>query len=234
MAFSFSLLAANSFAVAGALFAVVLVLVALAKIPLSTLKIYTFVIGWMMVISFVLYSIFSPPTSGPIYLQFGPLSIGLENLSKWSLVALKWFTMSYITAFLLVSTKERDIIAGLRTWRAPYIVCFVIASIFRQLAVVAVDLFTIMEAQMSRGLDYRKGNVVTRLARFVKVGIPLLFVSFKKTEEMSNAMASRGFHVKGSRTVFRTIPLRPGDYALIGILGIVTVVIMANGYFGMF
>jgi energy-coupling factor transport system permease protein len=230
VALSFCTLATHSYYFAVGFLALVLVIVVMAKIPWKSLRLYTLVIGWMLLMSFILYSIFTPVTSGAVLLKLGPITIGQTNVLIWLLVAVKWFAASYITAVLLVTTKQRDIILGLRTWKVPYIVCFIAASVLRQLAVVSVDFLTAMEAQMSRGLDFRKGNPLTRLSRFVRVGIPLLFVSFKRMEDMSNAMQSRAFTVTGKKTLYTVLPLRASDIVVMLILGGMTALVVANTY----
>jgi len=231
IAISFSALSTRNYYVASFLLFLTLFLIALARIPVSSLRLFTFVIGWMLTFSAILYVIFYPP-SGQILFHFGPLMIGLNSFVAWLLVAIKWLTASYVTALLLVTTKQRDLVVGLHAWKVPYVIVFIAASLFWQLAVVSVDFFTIMEAQMSRGLDYKKGNILTKLSRFVWVGISLLFVSFKRTEEMSNAMASRAFHVTGARTTYSTIPLQVKDYLVTATFAAIAALITANAYLG--
>jgi len=232
VALSFCSLATHSYYLATGFLVVVLVIVAMAKIPWSSLRIYTLVVGWMLMISFILYSVFTPVTSGPVLLKYGLVTIGLNNILIWLLVAIKWFSASYITAVLLVTTKQRDIILGLQTWKVPHIVCFIAASVLRQLALVSVDFFTAVEAQMSRGLDFRQGNLFTRLSRFVRVGIPLLFVSFKRMEDMSNAMQSRAFTATGKRTIYSVIPVKTSDIIVMLVLAGMTILVVMNTYLG--
>jgi|GEM_PF-2153068 len=213
--------------------AIVIFLVALGRAPVKALRLYSFVIGWMLLISFVFYSFFTPVKSGPVVATFGPLVVGLKNLLDWFLVALKFFAVSYLTALWLVTTKHRDLAVGLRTLKMPYIVSFVMASILRNLAVVSVDLFTIIDAQSSRGLDFRKGNPIARLAKFVRVGIPLIYVSLKRTEEMSNAIAARGFSMRGQKTNYYQIPVRKRDYAFLAFI-IAHLLAMVAAYMGLF
>ncbi|MEM2096410.1 MAG: energy-coupling factor transporter transmembrane component T [Candidatus Caldarchaeum sp.] len=195
----------------------IIVVVVAARVPVKALRLYTFVIGWMLFISFIFYSFFTPVRTGSVLLSIGPLMVGLENLMAWLLVALKFLAVSYVTALLLATTKHRDLAVGLRSWGMPYVVSFTLAAILRNLAVVSVDLFTIIDAQSSRGLNFRKGNPVSRLAKFVRVGIPLIYVSLKRTEEMSNAMASRGFKPTGKKTSYYVIPMKPRDYVIMGL-----------------
>jgi len=229
---SFCTLTTHSLYVAGPLLALVVLIVVLAKIPLSSLKVYTMVIGWLLMVSFVIYTVFTPVTSGTVLYRYGMLMVGLDNLLAWLLVAMKWFAASYITAVLLVTTKQRDIVLGLRAWKVPYIVCFIASSILRQLAVVSVDFFTATEAQMSRGLDFKQGSLFTRLSRFVRVGIPLLFVSFKRMEEMSNAMQSRAFKPTGRRTTYSTIRMKTSDALVMGALSALAFIVVWATYFG--
>ncbi|MCS6768915.1 MAG: energy-coupling factor transporter transmembrane protein EcfT [Candidatus Caldarchaeum sp.] len=207
--------------------ALIIIVVAIARVPVKALRLYTFVIGWMLFVSFIFYSFFTPVRSGPVLLTIGPLVVGLHNLMAWLLVALKFLAVSYVTALLLVTTKHRDLAIGLRSWGMPYVVSFTLAAILRNLAVVSVDLFTIIDAQSSRGLNFRKGNPIARLAKFVRVGIPLIYVSLKRTEEMSNAMASRGFKPRGKKTSYYVIPMRARDYFVLGLFTLHFVLMLA-------
>jgi len=205
---------------------IMIVAVIVARVPVKALRLYTTVIGWMLFISFIFYSLFTPVRSGPVLATLGPLKIGYENLLAWLLVALKFLAVSYVTALLLVTTKHRDLAIALRTWKMPYVISFTFAAILRNLAIVSVDLFTIIDAQSSRGLNFREGNPISRLAKFVRVGIPLIYVSLKRTEEMSNAMAARGFKVKGKKTNYHVIPLTLRDYVTGGLFTVHFLLIM--------
>nr|BAJ47428.1 conserved hypothetical protein [Candidatus Caldarchaeum subterraneum]BAJ49268.1 conserved hypothetical protein [Candidatus Caldarchaeum subterraneum] len=225
--FSFAALLTPNHSLALVNLILISVTVVAARVPAKALRLYTFVIGWMLLVSFIFYSFFTPIRSGPVMATIGPLKIGYENFMAWLLVALKFLAVSYVTALLLATTKHRDLAVALRTWRLPYVVSFTFASILRNLAVVSVDLFTIIDAQSSRGLNFRKGNPIQRLAKFVRVGIPLIYVSLKRTEEMSNAMASRGFKVRGEKTMYYTIPMKMRDYVVAGLFTLHLVIVLA-------
>jgi energy-coupling factor transport system permease protein len=62
-----------------------------------------------------------------------------------------------------------------------------------------------MKAQSSRGVDFNKGGLIKKFKAVISLIIPLLISSFKRSEELSNAMEARGYDPDKKRSRYRTL-----------------------------
>jgi len=60
----------------------------------------------------------------------------------------------------------------------------------------------LIEAQESRGIDFRSGTLSTRSRRLMSLAVPSMLLAFRKSEELSTAMAVRGFKPGADRTEY--------------------------------
>ena len=62
----------------------------------------------------------------------------------------------------------------------------------------------IFKAQASKGIDFRNGNIFDKFKSLTSLIIPLFSIAFKKAEELSYAMQTRGYDPKNKRTRYRS------------------------------
>lgn len=87
----------------------------------------------------------------------------------------------------------------------------------------------IIKAQKARGADFESGNVFKRAKALIPVLIPLLISSFRRAEELADAMDARCYSGSKNRTKYKKMKLSWRD--LIGFLftaGLVTGVVLLN------
>ena len=91
----------------------------------------------------------------------------------------------------------------------------------------------IIKAQKARGADFESGNVIGRIKALVPVLIPLLISSFRRADELADAMDARCYSGSKNRTRYKKMKLSFRD--LIGtilIAGLIVGVVMLNGVLG--
>ncbi len=62
----------------------------------------------------------------------------------------------------------------------------------------------IFKAQASKGIDFKNGNIIDKFKSLTSLVIPLFSIAFKKAEELSNAMQTRGYDPRNKRTKYRS------------------------------
>ena len=68
-----------------------------------------------------------------------------------------------------------------------------------------------MNAQKSRGVDYNKGFLISKIRSITTLIIPLLVSCFTKSDELAIAMDSRGYDPYGKRSKYRELKFKWSD-----------------------
>ncbi len=90
----------------------------------------------------------------------------------------------------------------------------------------------IMNAQASRGVDFNEGSLKDKVNQIISLLIPMFVISFKRAEDLSNAMEARGYIIGAKRTKLDELKLRWRDYlALTIVLALFGLVIWSMIYY---
>ena len=90
-----------------------------------------------------------------------------------------------------------------------------------------------MNAQASRGVDFNEGSLKDKINQIISLLVPMFVISFKRAEDLSNAMEARGYIIGAKRTKIDELKLRWRDYlCLILVLGFLGVTIWSMVYYG--
>jgi energy-coupling factor transport system permease protein len=90
----------------------------------------------------------------------------------------------------------------------------------------------IIKAQKARGADFESGNIFKRAKALIPVLIPLLISSFRRADELADAMDARCYAGSKNRTKFKK--MKPTFRDLIAVLvmgGLITGVVFLNKFY---
>ena len=126
---------------------------------------------------------------------------------------------------LLSTTRNEELTNGLIRMGIPHPVAFAFSTSLRLLPTLAGAGATIIQAQVSRGLDLESGNVFRRMGKFIPQAVPLFLYAIRYTNQLAIALESRGFSPGSRRTLYLEPRMKKSDYAVIlflaGVLGAV-------------
>jgi len=218
-----------------------LVLLQYAQVKLMILSQYKTIILNLFFIIAIAYTFFGGYSPGyRIIFELGPLRIAWENL-RWAMsVYVKLVAAILVIVFFLSTTRERDLLVGLRTLKLPYVISYVVGLSFRSIGLSLIDFLTIREAERARALDLSALPFTQKIKKFGLYIVPMTALVLRRAEEVSNALDSRGFVFKGLRSVKRTdyilalYNFRKRDYAIVAsLLAVLLLVTVLRYYFGM-
>lgn len=165
-------------------------------------------------------------------------SIYISNKLLIVIVASTIFTAT--TSTIALSYAFEDILKPLGVLRLPVKELAMILSItIRFIPSLIAESLRIMQAQASRGIDFKNGNIFAKIQALSSLIIPLFTTAFLKADDLANAMSARSYNPRYARTRFRTFSLH--SYDLIGFIILVstiagfyylTSVQFVFGYFG--
>ena len=161
------------------------------------------------------------------------------GVSRASIIFLRIVLMIGITSLLTLSTMSTDINNGLEAVLSPLkllkipvgIFSMLISLTLRFIPTLMIEAKKIMNAQASRGVDFSEGSLKDKANQIIALLIPMFVISFKRAEDLSNAMEARGYIVGAKRTKIDELKLRWRDYlAIVVMILLLAAVILGRIY----
>jgi energy-coupling factor transport system permease protein len=206
-----------------ALLAPLLLLVLLLTVSARSLPVL-YRMRWLMLPVFffttVIWTIFYPAPEGAPVDRVTALRYGLG-------MALR-LEVFLVTGFLFLATTTIEEFAyALARLGLPYRVGFVLTLAFRLVPVFLDAALTVRDAQRCRGLDFSRGTVRERIARYVPVIVPVFIGGLRRADQMAFALEVRGFSSGRTRTALPRPGLAMPDVAAMAAAALVMAVAIA-------
>ena len=163
------------------------------------------------------------------------LAIYDEALFRTGFLILRIVIIVILSSLLTFTTMPTDITNGIESLLRPLkVIKFPVSELAMMLSLTLRFVPTLLDeankiikAQASRGVELSESKFREKITQIVALLIPLFVVSFKRAEDMANAMDVRGYIVGGKRTKIDVMKMRFSDYfSLVIVLGILTVSIL--------
>ena len=149
--------------------------------------------------------------------NFEVYETGLKNAAY---VFIRIVMMIGITSLLTVSTMSTDINNGLEWVLSPLkvikfpvsVLSMTISLTLRFIPTLYEETRKIMNAQASRGVDFQEGKLKDKVTQIISLLVPMFVISFKRAEDLSNAMEARGYVIGARRTRIDELKFKALDY----------------------
>jgi energy-coupling factor transport system permease protein len=127
--------------------------------------------------------------------------------------------IALITSFSLffLTTSPDRLSLALEKARIPFEFNFAFITAIRFVPVLADEAQSIMDAQRSRGLELDKGNLLTRIRKYIPILLPLIINSIRRSLELAEAMESRAFGATRNRTNLYELKMTGSDMAALAV-----------------
>lgn len=173
-------------------------------------------------------------------LPYGPsfsynLVIYDEALLRTGFLVLRIIIIIILSSLLTFTTMPTDITNGIESLLRPLkIIRFPVSELAMMLSLTLRFIPTLLDeankiikAQASRGVELSESKFKEKITQVISLLIPLFVVSFKRAEDMANAMDVRGYVVGANRTKIDIMKMDFADYfSLFVVLGVLTVSIL--------
>ena len=80
------------------------------------------------------------------------------------------------------------------------------------------------KAQQARGASFTHGTVGERFQSLMMLFVPLFQGTLRRSTELATALEARGYEVEGQQTLLHEGPLARGDYLVLILVLLVTIV----------
>ena len=182
-------------------------------------------------LSFVLQYYF---TSGVELFKY-EISFTDEGLIRVGFIVLRLLNLVLLSSVLTFTTSPMDLKNGLESLMKPLKVikvpvseiAMMISLVLRFIPTLLEETNKIIKAQASRGADFNEAGLRQKMKQIISLLVPMFVVSFKRADDLANAMESRGYVIGEKRTSIDVMKLTFKDYyALFLILTLLTFIIM--------
>ncbi|HEY8364573.1 MAG TPA: energy-coupling factor transporter transmembrane component T [Haloplasmataceae bacterium] len=129
-----------------------------------------------------------------------------------------------MSSLLTFTTKPTDltlaieyVLSPLKLIKVPVSELALMISIaLRFIPTLLEETQKILKAQTSRGADFTEGNLKDKVVQIISLLIPMFIISFKRAEDLANAMEARGYVPGRKRTSLRVLKWKFHDTLYVG------------------
>lgn len=148
------------------------------------------------------------------------------------LVCGSFVLLTYTTSPLDMTDALESLLSPLKKIKLPvHEFAMMLTIALRFIPTLVEETDKIMSAQKARGADMESGGLLKRAKALIPILIPLFVSSFRRADELAEAMECRCYHGGEGRTRMKVMKCRAADcFFLIIMLGICVGVFLVNGY----
>ena len=148
-------------------------------------------------------------------------------------MSIRLFVLVSAFSLFFLTVHPDDLSQSLIQMKVPFSIAFALSLAVRFVPTLALEAETIREAQMVRGLELQKGNIIRKIKNFIPIIIPLIILSIQRAMVIAESLESRGFGAQKQRTYLYPLKMKLKDYLTIiittFIFGFLIAIIVTGG-----
>lgn len=191
-----------------------------ARLNLKTLGRGMAIILGFLALSAIISTFFIP--AGKAQVHLGSLHLSQDRVNLAVRYFFQFATLIYgaqvltlTTAPLAIATALQRLCKPLRLIRVPVEeLAMLITLSLTFLPLIREQVRTVIDAQLARGVDLRRGPWETRLRGVMSLFNPIISANLRRAGELATAMEARGYRVGMTRTHLREQRFALSDYIL--------------------
>lgn len=158
-------------------------------------------------------------TDGILMFKYN-ISFTDDGLTRVGFIVLRLINLVLLSSILTFTTSPMDLKNGLESLMKPLRVikvptaeiAMMISLVLRFIPTLLDETSKIIKAQASRGADFNESNLRQKMKQIISLLVPMFVVSFKRADDLANAMESRGYVIGEKRTSIDIMKLEARDY----------------------
>ncbi len=203
------------------------------KIVLKSIKLVLFLLIFTGLINLFLYK------DGTVLAQWWIFTITDRGIDLTVKLALRLSLLIIGTSILTLTTTPMELTDAIESLLKPlkYIkvpvhdIAITMSIALRFIPTLLEETDKIISAQKARGASFDTGKVHERVLSIVPILIPLFVSSFRRADELADALDARCYNATKNRTKMKKLTFTYRDLVAFIILSILIVLIMLDCYF---
>lgn len=131
-----------------------------------------------------------------------------QGLLRAGFIFLRITNVIILTSLLTFTTMTTDLNYGIESLLKPLklikvpvdMIAMMLSLTLRYIPTLLIETEKIMKAQASRGVDFKESTFKEKISQIISLLIPVFVISFKRSEDLGNAMEVRGYIIGAKRT----------------------------------
>lgn len=172
--------------------------------------------------------------SGERIIDFGFIVVYSGALRGILIIIIRFCLVVMIMLIFMMTTSPTEItrateksLSFLNKFKIPIDTLALMLSItLRFIPTIGEETSRIVNAQISRGSNYKKGNFLEKIKKFIPILIPLFIATLKRADELATAMEVRGYIPNAKRTNYKKLQYKKSDYFSYILIIIVTILVI--------
>lgn len=156
---------------------------------------------------------------GEVLFKIGPLTASKEGLQFAIFMALRLVLMVMGSGLMTLTTSPIRMTDGIEKLLEPlkkigvpsHEIAMMMTIALRFIPTLMEETDKIMKAQKARGANFEEGNLIKRAKALIPILIPLFINSFRRADELANAMEARLYHGGEGRTKLKELKYESRD-----------------------
>jgi energy-coupling factor transport system permease protein len=190
---------------------------------------------WIILFTFFLHIFMTK--EGALLFEWGFISIYEEGLRQGIFISIRFFLLVVMTSLLTLTTTPIEVTDGMESLLNPFKrfklpvheLALMMSISLRFIPTLMQETEKIMKAQAARGVEFSSGPIKDRIKAIIPLLVPLFINSFRRAEELANAMEARGYRGGEGRTKLRELKWKPSDtFFLLSILLLTTILLLVR------
>lgn len=210
----------------------------LSKVPLIKVLKSLKTIMTLVIITMVITLLFYAADAEHMYFSYGIIKISLEGIVTAVAMALRLFFLVIGPSIMTLTTTPVELTDGIESLLKPlsYIkipvheFAMIMSIALRLIPTLSEETDKIISAQKARCADFDSGNIFKKAKAMVPILVPLLISSFRRADELANAMDSRCYRGAKGRTKMKISKMKFGDFLAFFVMAVILFCVLALVY----
>ena len=178
---------------------------------------------------------------GEPLVTLGKLKITMDGIMTAVFMAVRIIELVIVGSLLTYTTSPTELTDALERLFKPlkvikidvHVIAMTMTIALRFIPTLIEEIDKIMAAQKSRGADMESGGLIRRAKGLVPILIPLFISSFRRANELADAMECRCYRGGAGRTKMKEMHLHTGDFfALAAVVLYIAGIFVVNHFLG--
>ena len=137
--------------------------------------------------------------------------------------------LTYTTSPISLTDGIESLLWPLKKIKIPvHLFAMMMTIALRFIPTLVEETEKIMNAQKSRGADFSSGGLIKRAKALIPILVPLFVSSFKRAEDLAQAMECRCYRGDKNRTKYVELRYRLRDFAWLGLSALLLAVVILS------
>ena len=174
-----------------------------------------------------------------VFWKWGTLQITDKGIINSVLMTVRLIYLILGTSLMTLTTTPNQLTDGLETALKPlnkvnvpvHSIAMMMSIALRFIPILIEETDKIMKAQMARGAEFEKGNLLQRAKNMVPLLVPLFVSAFRRADDLAMAMEARCYNGGEGRTKMKPLKYEQSDYVAYGVMVCFLAIVIVAGIF---